>query len=407
MNKKNIIRIISILLLANAFLPIVIKNLPFPLNSTYFWIVAWVATLLFLNIKTFFNWKLAIIFFNLFLFYMLSRSNHSNSYLVDRYIKDILDIFIASTVFLYFVMKKDIKGLKLLLNACLIFIIISSLTSIIGFNIFPHSIRYNAYREMGNMSKYYSKFGIQGYDFFYAIAFASPAIFYKLKKYFKSNKVISIASFIIFFFSIVKANYATVFLFSSVGLFFTLIGQKNFKNNKKVITMIIVLILIVPTTFYSKLLNSVNNFISPESTLHSRISDLSITAEGDVETHGYQRMQRVPYLLKEISKNLLFGGGNSTEHVYWLDLFSLFGIFVFISYISIFGVMIKYCLKIISNQYKYFYMLSILFFFANGFIKNSGGDMVFYSVFLIIPGFGIVERYQHLFNKVGDNDVQK
>ncbi len=406
MIKKNIIRVISFFLLANAFLPLVMKNLPSPLNSTFFWMGAWIGIIILLNVKTLFDLKLTVIFLNLILFYVLSLGNHSNSYLANRYLRDIVDILIACTLLLYF-KQKDIKGLALLLSAIFIFIIISSLSSIIGFNMFPNSIRFNSSLDIFGMEEFYKKRGIQGYDFFYGLAFASPVIFYKLKKYYKSSKVISIASFIIFFVSIIKSNYVTAFLFTSAGLFFVLIGSENIKRNKKIVLIVTLLLMIIPQTFYIGLLDSINNLISPESVMSTRLTDLTLTLEGSNETHAEMRISRIPYLLNEISKNPLTGGGDSTGHVFWLDLFSLFGLFTFVSFGLIFYIFFKNNFKFLPDHYKYFYILSYIFFIANGFIKSSGGAIVYYSVFLIIPGFGLIEKYEQISRKSGEAYVQK
>lgn len=392
LTKKNLFRLLAILLLANSFLPIVMKNLPFPFYSTFFWMAAWCVVLFFLNIQSFINRETLIIVMSFIIFYLISISNHENAYLAERYMGDIVNIFVAFSVFWYF-NKYDVKGLKLLLYTCLVFIIISCVTSIVGFYKFPNSIRYNPYFEMTDVSKFYLRLGIQQYDFFYGLAFATPVIFHEFKK--ASKKVLGIICMVILYFSFIKANYATAFLFASVGLFFVLIGRDNFQKNKKLIIFIGILLLIIPQTFYTGLLNGVNNFISPESTLHNRLSDLSLSIEGDEETHGKRRMERVPYLLSEISKNPVTGGGDSTGHVYWLDLLSLYGILAFVPYILIFYFFIKYCYSHIPDGYKYFYLISCIFFIANGFIKNSGGDIVFYSVFLIMPGFGVVEKYKN------------
>lgn len=405
--KKIILRVLAILLLANAFLPIVMKNLPFPFYSTLFWMAAWIGALVFLNFKTFLDLKFLIIIFNLIVFYLLSASTHINAYLASRYIRDCVDIFIAASVFAYFYKSKDIKGLSILLNTFLVFIVISAITSIIGFYMYPNSIRYNAYRSMINLRPFYNRLGIQGYDFFYGLAFASPVIFYNFKKLFSKRKIIGILFFAVFIFSFVKADYATAFLFMMVGLFFALVGRANFKKNKKLIITIAIIMIILPNVFYTTILEGINNLIDPNSTLSNRLGDLSLTIEGEVETHGVRRLERIPFLIEEISNNFFFGGGESTGHVYWLDIFSLYGLFVLISFASIFFVFIKYILNIIPDSYKYYYLISVLFFIANGFVKNSGGDIVFYSVFLIMPGFGIIEKYKINNNYIGDKYVHK
>ncbi len=394
MTKKNIIRAVAILLLANAFLPVVMKNLPFPFYSTFFWITAWSGILIFLNIKTLFDWKYLIIFLNVIIFYLIYKSTHVNADLAQRYIIDLRDIFIATSVFSYFYKSKDIQGLSILLKFLLAFIVISAITSIIGFYMHPNSIRYNPAFSSVALGNFYQKLGIQGYDFFYGLSFASPVIFYKFKQLFNKKFFLGSFCFAIFLFSFVKANYATAFLFTVVGLFFVLIGQTNFQKNKKLIITIAIIMFILPNTFYNTILDNINNLINPASTLHNRLSDLSLTIEGEEETHGEKRLERIPFLLEEINNNFFFGGGESTGHVYWLDLFSIFGVFVLISYTSIFFFFIRYALKILPDNYKYYYLISIIFFIANGFVKNSGGYIVFYSVFLIMPGFGVVEKYK-------------
>lgn len=398
MTKKNMIRVVAIMLLANAFLPVVIKNLPFPFYSTFFWMAAWITTLLLLNTKTYFDYKLMFILLNLFLFYLISNSNHINAYLAsEKYIREIIDIFLATSAFLYFY-KNDIKGLSILLKFCLAFIFITLITSTIGFIIYPDSIRYNALIQGPELVEYYLRIGIHEYDFFYGISFASPVIFYEIKEHFKTNKIFSILAAIVLIIAFVKANYAMAFIFLIAGLFLAIIGRENFKKNRVIISLVLLLIVIIPEMFYVNLLNIINSFLDPSSTLANRLSDLSLTLEtgGGTVTHAIRRIERVPFLLSEISNNFFIGGGESTGHVYWLDIFSLYGIFIFISFVLMFIIFFTYFYKLMPDNYKYYFLLSIAFFVANGFIKNSGGDTLFFILFLIVPGIGVIKKYKEI-----------
>ena len=380
------------LLLADSFLTIFIKNLPEPFESHYFWVLGWLALLVF-NTKVLSSKSLIYVYF-LFLVYLIFSLVHRSSASSKGYMLDAINIFIPLSIYSYYRLTKNYKLLSELIKVFFVFVGITAITSIIGFELFPEAVRFNAAFEndaaLGlEKAKFFERIGIGNYGFFYGCAFSIPVLVYYVKK--GNSHILKLAVLIIILYSIIKSNYTAAFLFAFGGLFFALIGMKKFRNNRSFIILIILVFIIIPSSVYYGFLNTISGVIEEGAVLQDRIIDLAYTINEDyAETHASGRLARIPYLLKQFISSPIWGGGNSTGHVFWLDILSVFGILGIIPFIMLFNYHIKNNLKFFKDDFKYYYLLSMSAFFINGFIKNSGGFHVFFIIFLIIPGMNYI-----------------
>jgi O-antigen ligase len=141
--------------------------------------------------------------------------------------------------------------------------------------------------------------------------------------------------------------------------------------------------------------------------LQERLYDLSIAINqgfGSTDTHTGRRAARLPFLINEFSKSPIIGGGESTGHVFWLDRLSMYGLIGIIPWILIITYQIKFNLKNLNKEFKFYYLISIIAFIALGFMKNMSGKEIFMSIFLIIPGLNYLDYlYKPQINKLKKN----
>jgi hypothetical protein len=73
-------------------------------------------------------------------------------------------------------------------------------------------------------------------------------------------------------------------------------------------------------------------------------------------------------------------------HIYWMNKLAVMGILGFIFFIQIYYRNISFYIKTIANQeFKLYYLLSVVSFITYGLIKNIGGREAYFMLFFILP----------------------
>ena len=242
MKITSITRIAAILLLGRMILLIIFTNLPFPLSSFSFYFFLFIAILaagkpgiLFYKIN---KYVIFFLFYFLLLFLLDIYDAHHNTYNLTWFInREILPLFVSTTLFGYFIKFNDSKDSLTVIRIVCLFCAITALTSVLGLLQYPLAARQlaGALQAQGEIQliDLYQRHGIAGYDFYYGIAFAVPSFIMLLKKHlnFKRHWIMILIFISIMIFSIILSQLTAAFLFSAIGIIFSMISAKSYKNH--------------------------------------------------------------------------------------------------------------------------------------------------------------------------------
>jgi len=402
---KILFRLLAILTMGVVFLPIVFANLPSPLNRPYTYMVSSCLLIFVFHTKVFFNKNLLPLYLFILVYSISIPLFWSNvtigagDYLnISWLLKEIGWTFLAILLSTYFINVKDYYGFGLVSLVALTFIIITSITSIVGFSVFPYATRQMANGEAINagMKVVFRKMGFGSYGFFSGLAFLFPVLSYYLKRS-ELNLKIKLLFFIFIslsFYAIFKASLTTSML-TALMFFILALTTRGYKiKNPIIITFIgfFLVFIVFKHQVANQLFNLADTF---EGTDYGfKLCELGKAIEtGDLSPKSGQnyiakeRMSRSYFSIMSFFENPIIGGGKSMGHAHWLDRLGLFGLIGFLPWVLIFRSQIKQNVKIFSDNYKLFYYLSFVSFIVFGLIKGGLESVeISVSIFFLAPG---------------------
>ena len=377
---------------------IVFKNLFFPFNSYFFYIVILLGITGLINYHYLVDSIFApLLFFAGFYFFLMFTGIYNNEtyHYTWLLISELLPVFVTFLFYSIWIRYRQLINLNSFLKIVLVFILIAAISSIIGLNKYPLAARQLAggLARDGDSSTidFYKSIGISGYHFFYGLAFSMPAFVMVLKKHWSNGfqRLLILLYIGITYYAIVKSQMTTALLFATLNLFFAAMGLKNIRKSLWLWLFVIGFILFIPNQFYADTVRLVSETV-PGETLQKRLFDLSKVIEfadqglEGAGTHMERRAERIPFLLSQFYQSPLIGGGESTGHNFWLDRLSLFGIVGVIPWVILFYVFIRETKSVINREYHLYFYLSCFSFVLIGFIKGSGGSLVYFFSFFMV-----------------------
>ncbi len=413
---STLMKILTFFVMGKVYLIIVFENLPFPLSSYYFYSLAWFSALALFNTKIIFSRSLIYVYVLMALLYLLMFIGVYEADYKRVFDVALLPLFLALSIYEFYLDREDYKGLGLLIGVTTIFIVITAITTSVGVSVNPL-----AARQIGGMLQsagehglieQYQRMGIASFGFISGVAFSMPVLVGIAKQKWRNatNKYIFVIGIIIIVFSLTRFQYTMALLFALFGAVLALVSVKH-----RVVSIIIISIIL-----YSLLIMPPSNYLAPlysfavytdSYRLQERILDLQVFLETgevgrDADTHAGGKMDRIPILIDSISENPFLGTGFSSGHNFWLDWISRYGFIGFIPWILIIRQQMRLNLKRFDHVYKYYYSLSMASYIIFGFINNMGWSQMIIMVYLIIPGlFYFREMVTSKETKVNDEVV--
>ena len=363
---------------SSKFFYIFFFNLPSPFNKALLWLLLTPTIIILYRPKVVFSRSLIFpLIFSVII--ILSNVTENQAYQLSRFSYHIA----ASIIILEYIMVYDREAITFYAKYFLSFILITMITSIVGLTLYPEAERFNiaisgySYETSVQMLFFFNRIGIGDYGFIYSITFLFPVIFNYLRerKYFYS---------LIHIISIIRFNQGTAFIQSLIAIFISF-NMRAVYRRKSIFFVLIILIFIIPVTFVSDVFLEIANVLPEGSTVQNRVNDFALTLGGDEDTHGSHRLDRIPFLVDQISDNLLYGGGRSTGHVFWLDMLSVLGLFRYLSLLFMIFYPILKLLKLFSKDTRIYFLFSIFLMIVNWSIKNGGHTDVAVGMFLVSP----------------------
>jgi len=392
--KKIIIWFSAILLLLDLFLPIFQENID---TRSFFgfnifpWL--WLAALLIFEYKRFISKTYLLLYLFIFIAFIMNALYWYQFNSIPWMISDIRNLIIAITLVDYFISSKDYKGLNICLYVILASTVITCLIDIFIFFRYGYTSRVRA-----DLHIYLKNFGFADMSFYYGICLTLPVIM----ACFKSQKTRCLKKWFLLFYIIIVsyalflAEYATAFLIATLGLIFGYLGRERFKYSLLLAVIVICVGLLLPRNIVSKTIYYVAEQSEGE-TMSARLSDVGLFISGEptsTATHVEYRGARIPFQLKNIVQSPIIGGGPTTEHCFWLDRFSMFGIIGMIPWILIFIYQIRLTNFFIDNHYRYYYYVCLFLCIIMGLMKQLIGVYPFLVIFMMAPGFYLSDLYE-------------
>ncbi|GAB6147246.1 hypothetical protein JCM12294_46920 [Desulfocicer niacini] len=306
--------------------------------------------------------------------------------------------------------SKDYRGLTFVLIFTLFFIIITSLTSIIGIYIYPMAARdgssYRIFLISPGLRNYYRSIGIGDYNFFTPLSLIFPVMIYSFKKKWNKNsfriKVLLGLMVLLFMYAIVQAKFTMALLVSFILLIVSinLSRMQNYRLSGAllfILPLFLLLLSLTPITYFTDALFNFSGLFK-DTILEERIIDLALTLKNPVidyqenASHAGQRLGRIPLLWNSFLKNPIFGTGFLTSHAFWFDRLSMLGLVGIMPWVLIFINQIKYTLKNLNQDIKPYYVLSIFTFIMIGMVNHVVSFQIFAVIFFLVPSFAHIYR---------------
>jgi hypothetical protein len=286
----------------------------------------------------------------------------------------------------------------------LFFMLLTSITSLIGSYYFPTAARdlAGALSKDGDtaLSAFYMMVGIGNYDFYVVLLFVLPLLFFEIaiknnweKKYYY---IVILFSIICIYFT----QYSTLIILACLQLILIPILKKSRNISNFLFRLLLVLIatlLIQNLLVY--FLEFVANQIGQEDLsvrlknivdrLNGNVkfdaqteSDFEIEQE-DIYIGAYQR--RILLSFSTWTSNIFFGGDNVGGHNFLIDILGFNGLVGFSLFIYYFGKIIVTTLKLFQNLGKVVYFNFLLVFITLGIMKTIIPFSLFFVGFFVLP----------------------
>lgn len=400
--KNFLIRAAAILVMAGYYLGTfgvsVARRYTFFGFTSDYWL--WFSVLLFLNNGTLFAKSSRLIYINmvfLFVSATLFWMDYSDPFFLLSY--HLLMLY-SITLYEQFAFNRDSRGMDLVIKSAFFFIFVSCVSGILIYAITGLSprIMYAQMRPRGiRASSLIELFGDSGITFYYGISLIIPALVACIKSHPRWGvaKISLTVVLVIIILALLISEYAAAMLLGVIGLVVALIGRRRLKVSLALLGALILLIIFLPNIYKVAFFGQLAE-MSPGETMSARIGDVGLTLEegvGRTETHTSRRASRIPYQLSNFIRSPLIGTGINTEHNFWIDILSRFGIF------GLFPIFLVYRRQFVRNfayfdeSFRFYYLVTLLIFVAMGVMKNMSGIHFTLAFLFIVPGLYHTDLY--------------
>lgn len=406
-DKRSYFYVLSFMLLASTFLPVLFNNLPPIARSHHTWTPIWFISLLIFYPRIITNKIFQIfIIYGVFIilifpnFVWITIDEWSKTQLIDEYYQ----IIVAVSIIVYYQLEQDYIRLAKLVKWSLVFIFITAIMSI-----FTSIIEPNYARDLVGISNVqsstevekifsYKKYGGGTYGFAGALICLFPVIMY----YFKNNIRYGFKKYkIILFGSVLFTALLSIQLFANILItvfiiFLSIMGMKNLKLTALFSSFLITLLLIIPNYVYADFLKVASGWFPEKSEIHYKLNETKkylIFGEQQRSAIGL-RAERYPLLLNVFEDNVILGNFSLENpiniregaHVHWMYKLGAYGLLGTVPFFLIFYAYIKFNLNNFDKEFSFYFLISVLSIFLLGLMKTLAGREMWYMVILIIPG---------------------
>lgn len=405
LTKDQAISIVVIIAIAAALFGIVANNIPILGSFRFVW--GPITTLLLLMIKPtlIFNAPIrTLILYGVIVIFILPRVlwGYMDEWNQRSQLEEFISLSFAFVVIGYYLKNKNTAAMANIGKYSLFFIVVSVLITHLILFIDGTIIRDSAAVFNQNEARLAlaERSGAIGYGYAQGITFLIPVFVYAFKTKLKliwSHRV-NVFLIVLFLLLTVRSQVFSNLLVSFVVLFLALIGSKKNYITYTFIGLVLFTIYIIPTEVYADLLRESSGFFDNNSETHGKLNDFAAFIENpetdNEDLSASNRASRYPLLLNSLMDDPIFGSFSSYQstyqeegaHLYFMNRLAIWGIPVFLFFVYVLGKLVVRIRSLFNDEFKYYYLLSVLAFILFGLTKNIAGREPFIILFIIIPG---------------------
>jgi len=321
---------------------------------------------------------------------------------LERWVLPIALSVLLHEILMYYLPK---ESLRFIMRFTLLFIAFICVLNIIGLIRFPFAVRAIVGGGGGFAPEevhYFTRIGISNYGFFSGLPYLLPVVYYLYRKSSETlNKAMYLGLIILMILTVYFSTITTPLLLAPIALLVSIYSGTMLRRGMGVImtsAVIILMIIYTPAGVIDRSLSFVS-YITPSEAVQRRVTDIQralqegIEVEAETEFRGLTtvelRLQRMYWIIDGFLKRPLIGSPNDIPpeayHLHWLFLLGATGILGFGSLLLLFVKAFKNDLRMFTDEYRYFYIISLLTFFTLGIMKVITGWFMYLSIFVIVP----------------------
>ena len=316
---------------------------------------------------------------------------YTASNIVDRLINDVIN-WSSGLIALYFSIlenKNQKEFIKKFLQVTIIIFGITSITTIIGLNVYPNAARELASGTAIYDTTIYSRKNIGGYSFIYSSVLLIPVLVWVIKKYTSFFKYSSIVVLVINLYCIYQSQYTIAIILAVIILLLTLFA-KNIKRFCTLFASVMLFILCGGTSFLGNIILKISNFISFDYVadrmlqLSLLLRGLSIKTETTTERIEHYLYTFNGFLQSPIIGNVFFSNNAQmvSGHTVILDTLSAIGV---IGLIIVSMIYVRTYRLFLRNKKIGFNSFMCLFSFVLlSLVNPSNFTIVFFVIFVCV-----------------------
>jgi len=395
------------MLMVTTFLPIISYNLPPIIGSYHLFAIIWLLLLfLFKNNLLLKNILLYLIVYTLVFIILFPNTlqQYMDEWNRNFIATEMYNFIIAISVLFYFIYEKDYKGLNNIVNWTLVFIVITSIMTIISANQDPLYARYiisgNWYTP--HETNYFNKLGGGNYGFASAIVILIPTLIFLLRHNTNSgiDKLKYLLIILISYYALLRIQLFANILIATIIFPISLYVQR--KSYKSIFVLLILMITVfsVPITVYADFLYYISNLFHSTSLINDRLTDMAnyLSYGEEIGNQTGSRIYRYPMLVHVFMDNPLFGCfynrfnqyHQEGIHLYWMNKLTTLGILGFVPFIIFHLKFIRIVNKLGNYQFSIYFIINIISITGLGVIKQLTGRELWFTYFFLIPGIYLI-----------------
>lgn len=400
--KKNLLKVLSYILILSTFLPVVTNNLPPVIGSYHLYAALWlVSTIIFAS--KIYRQKLVILFLFYGLVFILILPiflwKFMNDWNREAIQLEFYNMFIPLTVFYYYRINNDYKGWAKLVKMALIFIGITAIMTYIASSFNPMYARNITSGDITDSElAFFKRIGGGSYGYAIALLGLFPLLIYYYKHNIKSifpRKFIFVYIVLIYFAIIRMQFFANIIVSSIIIILVSFVGAKNIKYSIVSLSFILIIGIITPNQVYSDILIQSSSWFNKNSETYLKLNDMAGFIIGDTEDSvTEQRAERFPELAEAFIRKPLLGDASYESgldiglgaHLYWMNRLAIWGIVALSFFVWLHYKYILSGIRYFDKTFTYYFLLSVGAILSYGLIKNISGREIWYAYFVILPG---------------------
>jgi len=329
--------------------------------------------------------------------------NHMSDWNRFHLLNEFYSLVIFSAIFFYYYVRKDFKGLAFLGKLGFYFIIITIIMTNIALFFDPLVVRMsvNAGRITPYQAKVFKITGAGGYGYMQALVCLIPILIYhikfRIKMVFSRKGLIVIQVLIII--TLVRAQVLANILVAVVIMIFSYAGAKTVRKSIAMVSLVLILLLAIPSSFYADMFTKIKLFFDVDSTMYSKLNDLSFFIqhpEFGGPTGAGGRADRYPLLFEALIGAPVLGDASYNSpftynmsvgyHLHWMNKLAVWGIPGFLFSLFVLFQLYKSIFSLFDDHFGFYYSLSVGAFVLLGLIKTIAGREPYLILIVIIPG---------------------